>query len=249
MKLFLLTIAITIGLQSYAQKASFKELRLKPNSKYYKAKEATIFFPIVVTNNIKIDKLINEQIKEDVFEPDAKNQSLQKIIAENINEYGLINLSFEATYNNHYLLSFSIFREGCGAYCSSENIYFNFDLLTGKKVSITDIIQENRIDSFRNIVLSDKVSSLNKYKIEEKALIGTDGIDSATYDWVISEIDDNCIHQVSLKDFSISDKSIEILDPCGLPHAIQSQEPVIELKYSFELLEKFLTTKFKKLLK
>jgi len=237
------------SLQCHAQKATFKELKLKANTKYYTKKEPTIIFPIVTTNNPKIDKLINTQIKNGVFQPDNENQSLEKVLLENINEYGLTDVSYEVTFNRYYLLSFSVFSQGCGAYCSSTNTYFNFDLSTGKKVSIYDVILKSKIDSFKNIVQSDKVNALNKYKIEEKNLIGSDAIDSSAYNWIISEVDDNCINQISIETFAVSSNSFEIFDPCEFPHVIRSQEPEIELKYTFSSVKKILTPKFKKLLK
>lgn len=249
MKLLLTLLSFVVVIHCYAQKASFKELKLRPNPQYYATKEQTIIFPIVTTKNPKIDKLINNQIKNEVLQPNDENQSLRKALLENINEYGLTYVSYEITYNSHNFLSFSVFYQGCGAYCSSTNAYFNFDLSTGKKVSIYDVILKSKIDSFKNVVQSDKTNSLNKYKIEEKNLIGSNGIDSSEYSWIISEVDDNCINQISIATFSVSNNSIEILDPCVFPHAIRSQEPEIELKYTLSSIEKFLTPRFKKLLK
>jgi hypothetical protein len=242
-------LSFVIAFQCYAQKASFKELKLKPNKKYYTTNESTIVFPIVTIKNPKIDKLINDQIKIDVLQPEDETQSLKKVLLENINEYGLTDVSYEITYNSYNFLSFSVFSQGCGAYCSSTNTYFNFDLSTGKKISIYDVILKSKIDSFKNVVQSNKIASLNKYKIEEKDLIGSDGIDSSIYNWIISEVDDNCINKISIETFSVSGNSFEILDPCEFPHAIRSQQPNIELKYTFNSIEKFLTPKFKRLLK
>lgn len=249
MRPLLIIIPFILTIQSSGQKASFKEIELRPNSKYYTTKEATIKFPIVQTGNSKIDIIINSQIKEGVFLPDNGNQSLQSVLNENIKEYGLINSSYQVTYNSSGFLSLSIYTEGCGAYCSSSNSYFNFDLLTGKKISIYDVILKDRIDSFKNIVQSDKIYSLTKFKLEEKNSFLNNQIDSATYDWVISQIDDNCINQFSIEHFSISSNSVEIIDPCEFPHAIQSQEPMIELKYTYNSIAKFLSPKFKKILK
>lgn len=249
MRTFLTILSFVIVTNCNAQKASFKELKLKPNTKFYSTKEQTIIFPIVTTKYGKIDSLINAQIKNEVLQPDDENQSLRKALLENINEYGLTDVSYEITYNNNNFLSFSIFSQGCAAYCSSTNTYFNFDLSTGKKIPIDDVILKSKIDSFKNVVWSDKITCLNKYKIEEKKITGSDGIDSSDYNWIISEIDSNCINQISIETFSVSSNSIEILDPCTFPHVIRSQEPEIELKYTFSSIEKFLTPRFKKLLK
>lgn len=247
MKILPIILFFVIAFQCDAQKAVFKELKLKPNTKYYNTKEATIVFPIVATNNPKIDKLINNQIKIDVLQPEDETHSLRKVLFENINEFGLTDVSYEITYNKNNILSFSVFSQGCGAYCSSGTSYFNFDLLTGKKISIDELIIKSKIDSFKNIVQADKVNTLNKYKIEEKNSIGSEGVDSSTYDWAISTVDENCINKISIENFSVSPSLLQIFDPCDFPHIIRSQEPEIELKYSFKSIEAFLTPKFKRM--
>jgi hypothetical protein len=228
-------------------KTSIKEIRLSPNSKYYNTKELTITFPVVVTNNPQIDKLINTQIKDEMFYPDNIKQSLKAVLDENVND-GLINLSYQITYNNDGLLSFSISAEGCGAHCSSWDTYFNFYLLSGMKVSISDVFLSDKIDSFKKIVQFEKKNSLAKYRLEEKTLFNNNEIDSSTYDWAIAQVDENCINQVSIESFSFSNNLIEIFDPCEFPHVIRSQEPIIELKYTYNSIKEFLTPKFRKLL-
>lgn len=249
MRFFLTIIIIFLVIQCSGQSASLKEIRLKPNSKYYNPKETTIIFPIVLTKNSKVDALINSQIKEEVFLPDSANQNLKSLLNEHINDYGLINMSYEVNYNRLAILSLSIYFEGCGAHCSSSNIYFNFDLSTGKKVSVDEIFLKDKIDSFKTIVQSDKKNSLTKYKLEEKNALLNNEIDSTTYDWAISQVDENCINQFSIDQFAISSNSIEIFDPCDLPHAIRSQTPAIELKYPYNRISQFLNPKFKRILK
>ena len=133
MKIVLLILSFYLTIDSYEQKASFKEIKLAPNPKYYNTKKATIIFPIVVTKNAQIDELINSRIEDDMFQLEGEKQSIRNVLDEHINDYGLINLSYEVTYNNFGLLSFSIYAEGCGAHCSSWQTHFNFDLVSGEK--------------------------------------------------------------------------------------------------------------------
>ena len=238
------TVLSFICLTSYGQTVKFQEIKLKPNAKYYNTSEKTITYPLVVTANKIIDSLINSQIKADLFETDAENQSVGEILAEHINEYGLINLSYEVTYNSYGVLSFSVFREGCGAHCSSQETYFNFDVKTGKEITINDLILDNKLDSFRNVVFADKVKALNKYKIEEKNIAD---MDSVTIDWALQQVDESCINNINIDDFSLSGLNLEIKDICEFPHAIRSQEPSYELKYTFSSLSGFLKPGFKKI--
>ena len=249
MKILITLATIFLTVQSIGQKASFKEMKFKPRAEYYNSKEFTIIFPIVLTKNQKINKLINEQIKIEFFGPEDEKRNLKTVITEHINEYGLVYLSYQTTYNGYGLLSFSVTAEGCGAYCSNWNTYFTFDLTTGKKITISDIIFKEKIDSFKTIVKENKISLLNKYKEQQKESLLSKDIDSTTYDWIISQVDENCISNASLENLSISSNSIEIIDPCEFPHAIRALEPEFELKYNYNFLSKFLKPRFKTLLK
>lgn len=240
------TVMLLVSFSSYGQTITFREIKFTPNSRYYKTTKKTIIYPIVVTSNKRVDSLINFQIKNELFSPGDEKQSINKTLVENIND-GLINLSYEVSYKKNGLLSFSIFSEGCGAYCSSWETYFNFDLKTGKKLSITDLINENKLDSFYNIVFADKVKYLRVYKEEELSMLKQGDVDSTTYDWALEQVDSNCIKDVKLEDFSFSSVSLEIKDTCEFPHAIRSQQPTFELKYTYTSLSAFLTPRFKKI--
>ena len=113
-----------------------KEIKRKPNPKFYNTGETTIIYPLISTNNKKVDDLINFHIKNDIFSPDNEKEDVNKILIEYLNDYALINLSYEITYKQDGLLSINIFYEGCGAYCSSNTTYFNFDLKTGEKIEL-----------------------------------------------------------------------------------------------------------------
>ena len=72
-------------------------------------------------------------------------------------------------------------------------------------------------------------------------------VDSATYDWALEQVDSNCMKDVKLEDFSFSTLNLEINDSCEFPHAIRSQQPTYELKYTYTFLSAFLTPRFKKI--
>ena len=80
---FYFTAILLVSLSSYGQNITFREIKLTPHSRYYKTKEKTIIYPIVVTNNKKFDSLINSQIKNEMFSPDDEKQSINKTLDEN----------------------------------------------------------------------------------------------------------------------------------------------------------------------
>jgi hypothetical protein len=230
---------------AYAQKATFKEIRFKPDPRLFNSKEATIIYPIIVTTNPEADELMNAQIKEEMFSPGDDKRSTRNILHEQLSMdgLGLINLSYKVTHNTNGVLSMYIYAEGCGAHCSSWNSYFNFYLQTGKEINITDMIAEDKIDSFTNIVLHDKLKALQRYKTEEITELKADHIDSVSY--ILEQVDSNCAKSVAIGNFSLSNQMIGIIDPCEFPFMLRSQEPSYELKYAYKFLQPFLKPKFK----
>ena len=216
-----------------AQNAVIKELRFKPNTKFYNTTANTIVYPVVITKNATINKLINDKIRKEVLGSENADLNISKQIANEIND-GLTDLTYEIRFRKNGILSLNTSRQECVGNCNNSNTRLNFDLTTGMQIFITDLLSENKIDSFRNIVFRQKIKLLEKYKQEEKQNITNKQIDDETYKWILSEVDSGCIKTVSITDFSLSAGYIEIIDPCEFPHAIRSQEPDYKLKYSYK---------------
>lgn len=138
---------------------SIKEIKLAPNPVYNSTTDKTIIYPLIFKGNNYVDSVINTQIKIDLFSADEDDEDIMQLLQENINEYGLTDLSYAISYQNNQLLSMQILQEGCGAHCSSWTTYFNFDLKTGNKLSIEDLIIKAQLDSFTNLVFcrQDKI--------------------------------------------------------------------------------------------
>ena len=247
MKFVLLFISYLFAMIAYGQTVTFEEIRLEPNPKFFNVKYVTIVYPIVVTKNSAVDEMINNEIKTQVLDIEDNNASAAKLLAERIDE-GLINLSYEVSFKKNNILSMSITSEGCAAYCSSYDNYFNFDLKTGELIGISTIIDETKIDSLRTLVQKEKRKALDEYKREEFLEIGGLHIDSADYRGIVNYVDENCL-DVEIGNFSLSDSAIEFMDRCVFPHVIRSQEPVYHLVYSYKFLSEFLKPEFKSRLK
>ena len=247
MKFVLLFISYLFAMIAYGQTVTFEEIRLEPNPKFFNVKYVTIVYPIVVTKNSAVDEMINNEIKTQVLDIEDNNASAAKLLAERIDE-GLINLSYEVSFKKNNILSMSITSEGCAAYCSSYDNYFNFDLKTGELIGISTIIDETKIDSLRTLVQKEKRKALDEYKREEFLEIGGLHIDSADYRGIVNYVDENCL-DVEIGNFSLSDSAIEFMDRCVFPHVIRSQEPVYHLVYSYKFLSEFLKPEFRSRLK
>lgn len=228
-----------------AQRVVIKEIKFRANTRLYTIKDSTIIYPIVTTKNVSVNKLINDKIKEKIFEPESNKTSIKKAVEEQTSN-GMTDLSYEVTYNKKGILSLHTDGEGCYAYCSTWSTYFNFDVNTGKEITIKDIIDEDKIDSFIKMVFSKKVSILATYKEEEKTALEKNEIDTATYNWILEQVETNCINTIDVEQFILSDTGISIMNPCEFPHVIRAIEPTFDLIYTYTSIATFLKPVFKK---
>jgi hypothetical protein len=77
-------------------------------------------------------------------------------------------------------------------------------------LQISDLINSNKIDSLKEKVFQDKTHFLKKYKAEK--LIGylaKNQIDSENYNGAIEQMDSNCINDVQIETFSLSNSFLK----------------------------------------
>jgi hypothetical protein len=242
MKILLLFI-FCVSTCANAQDLTIREIRLKPKPKFYKSTEATIIFPVVETSNKRVDKIINDRIKKIVLEEDDDRLSIRKALDGYIN-HGLVNMSYEVTFKKMKILSMTVYSEACGAYCSSSSTYFNFDLKTGRNLTIADLISDDKVDNFQKMVFADKMKYLEEYKKQMSDNLLKKEIDSTTYNWISEQVGSNCSIELPIQNFSLSDTSITISDPCQFPHVIKALEPRYQLKYAYNSISGFLIPAF-----
>jgi hypothetical protein len=214
--------------------------------KYFNPKKPyiTIVYPIVVTQNKKVEKIINDKIKDEMYAVEP-NEDIRKKLREEIN-VGLTDVSYEVTFKEKDILSFSIFTERSGGnHLVQDMHYFNFDLNSGEPIELSDLISNDKIDSFKTKVFHDRNDSIDRYKKEEIVSIKNNIIDSTDYKWILELLEeDNIVSKSFGETFVLSDSGIEIIEPIEFPSAIRSQEPSFHLKYSFSSLKSYLKPKY-----
>jgi hypothetical protein len=241
---FFLSVLLLTGLAAAAQKASFREIRLRPLPRFENTSDSTIVYPIVVMKNPAVGKRINARIREEIIGELPTKASLRKDLAGMVRN-GLTDLSYEATFNRSGILSITISQEEGNGPPVSRYFYLNFDLRTGKDLTVSDLIEDNKLDSFRTMVSSDKTDSIKRHLNREKDDLARKEIDSVTYHWVVDEVTANCMDSASIVNFSLTKDHIEIMDPCELPWAIRSQEPEYGLLYTYTRLRGWMKPAFK----
>lgn len=227
--LFLLIPALTLG-----QCASFriveKQTRLS----------GLIRYPLVKYHDKKTEKKINDEVALQLLGSVVKDGSDldEKLEAEGDILYQLYHT---VTYNKDYVLSFNIFMEGCGAYCSSMISYFNFDLTTGKPILWPDLVTANKADTFETIV-KDRM----RREMTEFAETGLDSVvvsDSTAQDW-IRESFDFCLNSLGIYGFAIYPGRIDFVNQCDFPNAIKAYTPENIFPYHFKELAPYLKPRY-----
>jgi hypothetical protein len=228
----------------YSQSIRIREIKFKPKPKYYNTADSTIIYPIIVTGNPVVNRLINKEIKEQVLDPENSKATTRETIRSMI-RMGLTDLSYEVTYSENGILSLKIDIEVMAAYPSVSFRYLNFDIRTGQRLEIKDIINEKMFEQFKSKVFADKIDSLKSYKENElRSQLLNKELDTLTYQGAMELVDSYCIKSVNIETFSLSPKGIEIIDECEFPHVIRGMEPTYELKYSYWFMRPYLRPEF-----
>ena len=223
---------------SFGQRAKFKEIRLRPDKHISTNIQDTIVYPIISSGNIATDHRINNHIKSEIFGTDSPHSDLSvNVLLDSAIKDNLMSMSYTVTFNNSGVLSINISTYGCGAYCSGETYYFNFDIHTGKLLTIKDILKPEKIDSFKGAVFKRKIKYLKEYKDSLK----TDADNVSKDDSVFANENVNlCMKSVDITKFSISKTGIEIFDNCEFPTAILPLSPDYHLIYQYQQIRDIL---------
>lgn len=189
--------------------------------------EAQIVYPVIVADNEEVSRKINGFLKDNVLSADdtlntmdALHQSIRDMV---------YTMDYEVTLNTSGLLSLKINSEGCGAYCTTTTLYYNFDVTNGEQLIIEDVVKD--VEAFRKIVSADKTNALKDYK---KHLDSSDKNAAA----MAVELADQCDAEVNVNSFSITKDGIQIFDDCTFPNYLKALGPTYTLKYSFKKYSK-----------
>jgi hypothetical protein len=236
-----ITIIFLLFTHAVTAQVKVSEIRMKFGSEFHKAKDPDLIYPVVSIADKDVEEKINRAILFELTQTDSTG-SLSKTLLEMMNQ-GLSELDYDITLNTKDILSLKLNALGCGAYCSSYNIYLNFDLNTGETLRIQDVIDNNYLDTFRAMVQKDKVKALKLDKKEKDSLLSAKAIDSSDYDFAMEHIQ-QCIREVDTDRFLLFKNEIQIFDPCEFPHAVQALQPMYELKYSYRKMRKYIKAIF-----
>ena len=219
-----------------------EEIKLVPESEFHKSKNATVIYPVITTRKKDVDHKINQRIISEVSGSDS-TKNIREILMLQMEE-GLRSLDYKITLHTKQVLSIKITGLGCGAHCSSWQHNFNFNVATGELFTIEDVITKSEIDNFTLMVSRDKMKALKQHRLQMDSLLSKRAIDSATHEFVIEYMTANCSHESNPEIFLLTEEGIQIFAACEFPNVAKALEPIIELKYSYKEMKKFINPAF-----
>lgn len=197
-----------------------------------------IDFPIIITDNAIVDKKINHLVFKSLMYDSRYEKHPIKIAIDSFVIDGLINMQYYISYNKNGILSMHIQYDHCGANCWINDDFINIDLLTGKLISINDIIASDSLSKFKLIALSDKASFLRRF------------IDSLnytpnkeTYNAVLNKLKE-CKRNLPLDEFQLKDSVFVLFNKCYMATYLRPYEPEVLLRYKYIDIERFLRKDF-----
>ena len=223
-------LLLTFGLTSFGQKISVDTLFVPRTEKFSNLQNEKLKFPVIKTGNLKVDKAINTDLKNRFTNNEYPDLSTDSTLIKWSD--GIIYLDFEVTYLKNELISLNISAEGCEAYCTAWTEYFTYNYVTGRFLTIDQIIDTT--GNFKNAVIADKDKQYEQQKkeLKEMWLDKNAELDEDTYKWALEQYE-NCERDFKLESFALHSDHLEIIEKCYLPNAIKNLTPTIELKYKY----------------
>lgn len=234
LSIFLATIA-------FGQNVQVDTFRLKESEKIKDIQSGIMNFPIVQTENERVDSIINFDLKNRFTSNDYPNEPLDSTLIKWAGDQ-IVYIDFKVTYNENGILSLNISAEGCGAYCSQWTDYFNYSTITGDPLNIAEIIDTT--GAFRERVYKDLKIQYKRQKLELVEMLHDpeSGLDLTTYEWALEYYQD-CENSFDLETYAIYREGLEIIEFCHLPNAIKNLTPILTLKYGTSEIKKYLKIK------
>ncbi len=244
-KQFLTILFFIIALSTHAQ-LKVSTVSLNRNGSWLNYE-----FPFVTGVNTKAANAINHYLQKQVLENDTATTDTTKIFEKvryrnTSNEFhsGYSFLGYKILLNSKTVLSIEINIEGTGAYSEYYNQYYNFDVKTGKPITLTSIFStkgikllEKEVKAIRKKLIQSSMTELRSQEnfVEDSA--------------VITETFLQCNQQADLNIFSIQKDKITFRKEYCFPHAMRPYDTDLDVSFSIKKLQGYLSERGKQLLK
>ena len=229
-----------ISFNSISQLISIEKIKAIPQKSFYNTKDSTLVFPAFKIKNKNAEIKINNKIKTD-FKKDRgieKSGNIQSMLKK-ASEEGLTQIDFEIKYQKNKLLSFLFQWEATGAYSSTWQTYYCFNLETGNLITLDSLIDKRYKKDFLSLVKKKQSENINKYKKDLSDQLRKKEIDKETFNWATAQIRNNSWGNYNPQNFIIDKNTLTIIIDCEFPHAIQALSPDNEIKLTIKEVQPY----------
>jgi len=247
-KHYFILIAIFYSVNIYSQNSEVIIDNLKPAINENK-------FPLIkYKKNTKVEDKINTLLQIENLEhlPNVfKKNPFEKVVYGQERSNGSVQFyDYKKNKTPKNILSLMINGEATGAYSEEFEMYYNFDLRTGKKLNLKDFITENGIKEItkklnknvKKIIELFSVSIKNSLKVKSKNLSDEDFSNEQIelYSACIENIEENTIEYY---DYYFEKDSITFVRGRCSNHAMRAIDDLdkFKIKFSYNEIKKYFT--------
>ena len=154
-------IICSLSMKTTAQKIGIKVVKYTDSNPFNSSR-----FPLLIGGNKNITERINSYISKSELDLDymKARKNIFEVLKRNENEMmgKHLGIDYEIHILNDKFYSVMISGEACGAYCELHETRYNFDLTTGKKINLKELIKPNMVST-----LIDTLTQIQKSMIKE----------------------------------------------------------------------------------
>ncbi len=233
-----------------SQIISIEKIKAVPQSEYYNTKDSSIVFPIFKLKNKKAEQKINQKLLDD-FKKDRfieKKTNNIRLILKEAGSDGLTDLDFEIAYQTKKIISFSLQLGGMGAYPTTWQTQYCFNLETGNIITLDSLIIKSKKKEFLQLVKKKQAINIITNKKNLSDQLRKNELDKEAYQWAINQMENNCWGNYDPHHFTINKNTLTVVIECDFPHAILALSPDSDIKLQLKSISSYFNNAYKYLL-
>ena len=234
-------LLLLIGQGAFAQKIYVDTLKFRDGASLTAEQTTNFRFPIVKTGRRNVDSLINRDLKNRFTDNEFPDLPADSALIQWADQ-GLVYVDFELSYLQNGLISLNIRAETCAAYCTSWTSYFNYSTVTGKYLTLGEIVDTTGALSTTFIADKRKRYAEQRAELKKMYLDKSSGLDGDTYQLALEHYA-KCENTTNPGAFALFSDHLQIIEKCTFPNVMKNLTPAIELKYKYRDISKHLKIK------
>ena len=239
---FFCILFILSSINIFGQKAQVENLRYTATSVI--DADIEINYPLIRTVNNTVDRILNNNLKNDLLSPGDPSVSMQTALIEKASIAHSLYIDFEITYNKNDIISIQFIEELCIANCDSATYSFVYSLRTGNSIVLSELLDTTAL--YQNMVKDDVELKYKEHieyirKSDPETFWNT--VDKEYLNEYIIPSYETCKEEFNMNEFCLLENEIRIDAPCFFSRSERELRPDISLNYTFDSIKQYLKVK------